>query len=61
MARLQAEEIVLAERVLLPTEPDLDPDEGTEAAPRQGNGGDWIPVREDPAHQFWVDNREQNP
>jgi hypothetical protein len=53
MARLQAEETVLAEKVLLPAEPgsamdeDLEPDETTSATE------DWIPLHEDPSHPFW--------
>lgn len=62
MARLQADEIVLAEQVLLPAEPQADPDEQDHqtAAPR-GSGADWIPVREDPAHPFWIENHEHHP
>jgi hypothetical protein len=60
MARQQAEEMVLTEQVLLPAEPGVDPEE-TEPVPEQGSGGDWIPLREDPSHPFWIDNRAQNP
>jgi hypothetical protein len=62
MARLQAEEIVLAEQVLLPAEPQVDPDEEDhQRAAQRGSGADWIPVREDPAHPFWIEDREHNP
>ncbi|MGH3826130.1 MAG: hypothetical protein ACRDQX_02995 [Pseudonocardiaceae bacterium] len=60
MAKLQAEELVLAERVLLAAEPGADPDEeASEAEPV--SGPEWIPIREDPAHPFWIENRERSP
>lgn len=60
MATLQAEEIVLAERVLVAAEPGVDPDEET-GAPERVSGQEWIPVREDPMHPFWIENRAQSP
>jgi len=61
MARKQAEETVLAEWVLLPAEPGVDPEEETGGAPEQGSGGDWIPLQEDPTHPFWIEHRAKNP
>jgi hypothetical protein len=60
MATLQAEEIVLAERVLLAAEPGVDPDEETDP-PERSSGPEWIPVREDPTHPYWIEDRAQNP
>lgn len=60
MAKLQAEEMVLAEHVLLPAEPGVDPEEDS-AAPSQASGREWIPVREDPSHPFWIENRAHSP
>ena len=70
-ARQQAEEKVLAERVLLPAEPGTPLDEteptqrgasptatspGSEDTPPLGMRTDWIPTTEDPNHPFWQDN-----
>jgi len=49
-------------QVLLPAEPPADPDEEDhQRAAQRGSGADWIPVREDPAHPFWIENRKHNP
>lgn len=49
--RNQAQELVLAELILLPPEPGADPDEeptGSEPGPG------WIPAVEDPSHPYWA-------
>ena len=61
MATLQAEEIVLAERVLLAAEPGADPDEETDPPEQASGQQEWIPVREDPTHPYWIEDRAQNP
>ncbi|HEX5117834.1 MAG TPA: hypothetical protein VFW65_21840 [Pseudonocardiaceae bacterium] len=66
-ARRQAEEKVLAERVLLPAEPGTPMDETeptpptdtspvSEDMPPMGMQTDWIPTVDDPNHPFWRDN-----
>ncbi len=52
MARLQAEERVLAERVLLTPEPgtDSEQDEPETATPAEGR---WVPLVEDPDDPWW--------
>lgn len=70
-ARQQAEEKVLAERVLLPAEPGTQMDETeptsptspptrpssrSEDTPPVGMRTDWIPTVEDPNNPFWRDN-----
>lgn len=61
-ARQQAEEIVLAEEVLLPPEPGADPDEiqEPEQPHHQPMDTDWIPITEDPTHPYWQQVREQD-
>lgn len=53
MAKLQAEEQVLAERVLLPAEPGSPLDEDAPPDPTTSADEGWIPLREDPSHPFW--------
>lgn len=57
MARVQAEERVLAERVLLTPEPGTEDDEtgGDEEPAEQTTNpaSEWIPLVEDPTHPFW--------
>ncbi|MBO0871811.1 MAG: hypothetical protein J2P19_00300 [Pseudonocardia sp.] len=50
-ARMQAEEQILREQVLLPAEPGTEMDE-TEPEPTTPSDG-WAPVREDPTHPVW--------
>lgn len=52
MSKLQAEESVLAEQVLLPAEPGSPMDEELVPPPLETEE-DWIPVREDQSHRFW--------
>jgi hypothetical protein len=52
MARLQAEEQVLAERVLLPPEPAAGEDETPQTA-AESPAAEWVPLVEDPAHPWW--------
>lgn len=61
-ARMQAEETVLRELVLLTPEPGADPDEtetSTESSTDPDPGSDWIPLTEDPQHPYWARVREQ--
>lgn len=62
MARAQAEEIVLRERVLLEPEPAADPeakDTGAgEELPSESTGG-WTPLIEDAASPYWQQVRER--
>lgn len=55
MARLQAEERVLAERVLLAPEPgtDSEQDEPTEPETATPAEGRWVPLVEDPTDPWW--------
>jgi hypothetical protein len=62
MARLQAEEQVLGERVLLAPEPGQHPKpEQTETDQSPAAGQDWVPLTEDPSHPWWQQaKREEN-
>jgi hypothetical protein len=54
MARLQAEERVLGERVLLAPEPGLDEEpEPAETGQPPTAGQEWVPLTEDPKHRWW--------
>ena len=55
MARLQAEERVLTERVLLDPEPgaEQDPDETEESPEEAPRGAEWIPLAVSPGHPRW--------
>jgi hypothetical protein len=55
MARLQAEERVLAERVLLTPEPGTDSEEDEPAEPETATPaeGRWVPLVEDPDNPWW--------
>lgn len=57
-ARSQAEEIVLRDLVLLPPEPEADP-EATEEPPAADPSQEWIPLVEDPSHLYWAQARDQ--
>jgi hypothetical protein len=59
MARLQAEELVLPELVLLPPEPGADPDQEPDQ-PETRTGQDELPVVVDRSHPLWEQvNAEQ--
>lgn len=64
MARLQAEEIVLTERVWLEPEPGADPDrdeaeaEDEQSAPFPVEPR-WVPMVEDPTDPWWIAERQQ--
>lgn len=65
MARTQAEEIVLRERVLLEPEPGADPEANEDPAPSDPTDG-WIPLIEDETSPYWMqvrvrDSNEQPP
>src|ERR1022692_4212915 len=54
MARLQAEERVLAERVLAPESgAEQDPDETEESPEEAPRGAEWIPLAVSPGHPRW--------
>lgn len=58
MARVQAEELVLREQVLLPPEPEVDP-EAAEEPPQRDPDGEWIPLTEDTTSPYWAQVRER--
>jgi hypothetical protein len=62
MARMQAEEIVLRERVLLEPEPGADPEardtDASEEPPSEATDG-WTPLIEDATSPYWQQVRER--